>query len=274
MLQFHSRTRNQFVVLPPVGVRVSRAFRRIEFDNQHHFRLLAGMQRLRGKTYLEDGAIRPIDLTADGRHQTVSDTRAWHVLSVDRESRVTACIRYLDERNSQGFRDLSVSQAPLAHCPRQGWKLRQAVTTTMEQARQMNMGFGSVGGWAAAAEARRTSSPVAIILAAYGLLELLGGCAGVATATFRHRSASMLRRIGLTPLSWSGSELPPYFDPQYGCDMEVLRFDSGRPNPKYRDAVDEFTALISLAPVVSRETPEALEITPAAHFARTMAAVA
>ncbi len=274
MSHFHSRTRNQYVVLPPAGLAVPRSFRRVVFDNQRHSALLAGMQRLRGKIYLDDGAIRPIDLTPDGRHQPPSDARAWHVLSLDEGGRVVACIRYLDERDTSGFRELWVSHASLAHCPRQGWKLRGAVASTLQYAREAQLGFGSVGGWATAPEERRTAAPVAILLATYGLLELLGGCLGVATATFRHRSASILRKIGLTPLSWSGSELPPYFDPQYGCEMEVLGFDSGYPNPRYRDAVDEFTALISLAPVICREVVSARESMPAAVFAPGMAAVA
>ena len=276
MFHFHSRTRNQFVVLPPAGLRVPRIFRRIEFDDQRHSRLLAGMQRLRGKTYLDDGAIRREDLTPDGRHQTPADEHAWHVLSVDGDGKVQTCLRYLDETNSSSFRGLWVSHAAMAHCPRQGWKLRKAVESTMQRARDTRLGFGSVGGWAAAPEERRTLAPVAIILATYGLLELLGGCIGLATATFRHHSATILRKIGLNPLSWRGTALPAYYDPQYGCEMEILEFDSGRPNPKYRDAVEQFTAALSLAPVICRESISAPgEIAPSFAYApKMMAAVA
>jgi hypothetical protein len=215
---------------------------------------MEAMQRLRGKTYLEDGAIGPNDLTADGRHETPADEHAWHVLSVDSEGKVGACLRYLDERNSSGFGGLWVSHAAMARCPRQGWKLRMAVESKMRRAHAGRLGFGSVGGWAAAPEERRTMQPVAVILATYALLELLGGCIGVATATFRHQSAAILRKIGLSPITWRGNELPPYFDPQYGCDMEILEFDSSRPNPKYREAVERFGEQLSSAPVICTES--------------------
>src|SRR5205085_2475178 len=102
-------------------------------------------------------------------------------------------------------------------------------------------------------EHRGTLEPLRIILATYGLLGLLGGCAGVATATFRHHSATILRRIGLASLCADESELPPYYDPYYGCEMEVLRFDSRFPNPKYRDWIADLTSDLASAPVVCRE---------------------
>jgi len=39
--------------------------------------------------------------------------------------------------------------------------------------------------------------------------------------------------------------------------MEVLRFDSRHPNPKYRDWVDEFAYSLSSAPVISAGRPRA-----------------
>lgn len=95
-----------------------------------------------------------------------------------------------------------------------------------------------------------------------GLLECLGSCTGVATATFRHGSAPILRRIGLRPLSADGVELPPYFDPRYGCQMQVLRFDSRFPNPKYREMVAEFRSSLTTAPVICG-VPSEFEAGPA-----------
>ena len=122
----------------------------------------------------------------------------------------------------------------------------------MTRARQMGMGFGEVGGWAVAESHRRTMEPVGILLATYGLLELLGGCVGVAMATFRHASSTILRKIGLSSLAADGVELAPYFDPNYGCDMEVLRFDSRFPNSKYGAWVTELAAVLTEAPVICR----------------------
>jgi hypothetical protein len=76
---------------------------------------------------------------------------------------------------------------------------------------------------------------------------------GVATATFRHSSALILRRIGLTTLQVDGQEIPPYQDSQYGCLMQVLRFDSRSPNPKYREWIASLMYDLAMAPVVCRE---------------------
>lgn len=274
MFHFHARTHNQLVVLPPAATPAPRVFRNVEFDSHRRTRLMAALQRLRGKSYSEDGAIQARDLTPDGRHRTADDERAWHVLSLDRDGRVGACLRYLDERASSGFAGLWVSHAAIARCPQQGWKLRRAVEFQMQYARARRVGFGSVGGWAAAQEERRTTEPVAVILATYGLLELLGGCIGVATATFRHHSSTILRKIGLNPMTWGGAELDPYFDPQYGCEMEVLEFDSSNPNPKYRDSISRFAEQLSNAPVVCAETVEPKLPVPVVAFEPTMAAVA
>jgi hypothetical protein len=122
----------------------------------------------------------------------------------------------------------------------------------MARARQMRMGFGEVGGWAVAEGRRLTLEAIGILLATYGLLELLGGCMGVATATFRHSSATILRKIGLSSLDAGGVELQPYFDPSYGCEMEVLQFDSRFPSSKYISWVKELAVILKDAPIICR----------------------
>jgi hypothetical protein len=242
----------QLVILPPSRTLVSNIFRNVEVDRRRHDELLAQMQRVRGRIYAADGAIRPQELTADGRHKVPVDELSWHVLSLDGDGRVCACLRYLEEKSARGFDDLWVRHSALAHSQTLGWKFRRAVEAEMVRARQLQLGFGEVGGWAVAEERRGTLEPLRIILATYGLLELLGGCAGIATATFRHCSAAILRRIGLASLLTGGAELPPYYDPRYGCKMQVLRFDSRFPNPKYRDWVVQLSSLLTTAPVICR----------------------
>ena len=80
---------------------------------------------------------------------------------------------------------------------------------------------------------------------------------GVATATWRHSSAAILRRIGLTSLSVDGEALPPYHDPQYDCSMEVLRFDSRLPNPRYRQPGGAIWGELESAPTICTENMRA-----------------
>jgi hypothetical protein len=254
-MSFRSTVPAQFAILPPSRLATRFVFRNVDANNRRHNDLMAKMQRLRGRVYGADGAIRPSELTADGRHKLSIDDRSWHVLSLDANGEVVACLRYLEESHASGFDSLRVRSAALAHCPVQGPRFRRAVEREMERANRSSIGFGEVGGWAVSEDHRRTSESLRIVLATYGLLELLGSCAGVATATFRHCSATILQRIGLTALQLDGNEIPPYHDPQYGCLMQILYFDSRSPNPKYRAWIQDLMGDLAGAPVVCRENP-------------------
>ena len=48
------------------------------------------------------------------------------------------------------------------------------------------------------------------------------------------------------------AELTPYFDSNYGCQMEVLRFDSRFPSSKYGGWVTELAGVLTEAPVICR----------------------
>ena len=109
--------------------------------------------------------------------------------------------------------------------------------------------YVEAGGWALAPELRCTTEALHIALASYALGELLGGCLGLSTATVRHHSSSILRRLGGNTLVWDGRPLPPYYDPAYRCEMEIVRFDSRLPNPKYQALVNQLKAELAMAPV-------------------------
>jgi hypothetical protein len=112
------------------------------------------------------------------------------------------------------------------------------------------VGFAEVGGWALGPALRSSTAALDMLLLAFALLERLGGSLGISTATRRHGSASILQRVGLRPLELEGAELPPYYDPQYECEMEMLRFDSSNPNPKYSNRLRNFEAQLSNIRVV------------------------
>ena len=180
--------KTHFVILSPSPYPAKGIFRNLCNDDGLRHGFMAAMQRFRGRIYAEDGAIRPADLTSDGRHITPVDEKSWHVLSVDDSGEVCACLRYLEESKATRFDDLWVRHAAAVQSTK-GSSFRKAVEQEMLRARELGLGFGEVGGWAVAKDHRWTIEPLRIILATYGLLELLGGCAGVATATFRHSSA-------------------------------------------------------------------------------------
>jgi hypothetical protein len=233
-------------------------FRNIAVDSRRYDQMLAAMQRLRGQVYLRDGAIQADQLAPDRRHKLPVDEHSWHILLLDGGGQVGGCLRYLEEEIDSRFDELWIRQSALARCPVWGSKFRRAVEMPITPARRKGIGFGDVGGWAVREDRRLTVDPLRLVLATCALFRLLGGCAGLATATVRHGSAGILRRIGLTPLAVDGLEIPSYYDPHYRCQMEALRFDSDFPSPKYAKAIDELRSRMEMTPVICRasETPE------------------
>ncbi len=237
-------------LLAPSRSAVPRFFTRVRTDPKHHELLLAAAQRLRGRVYLEDGAIRPAELT-DGRHFVDLDLRSWHLLVMDPDDRVCGCLRYREYSNEESFSELSMSGSALAKSRTLGWALEAAVYAERLLAIKLQVPFVESGGWALAEEIRGTTEALRMALAMYGLSQALGGAIGISTATQRHGSASILRRIGGRSLEYDGFPLPAYDDPQYGCQMEALRFHSWAPNPRFGVWIEKVKAGLRTIPVLT-----------------------
>lgn len=252
---YSSSIRSFVLVAPPEAPSRSVFWKKLKSDYSEYERLIGEMQKLRGGIYLNDGAIGPEELSADGRHVLPTDEQSWHLLTVDACGRVLGCTRYLQHSNAVRFPDLRLSHASLARCQTWGPKLRVAVNQELRSAREARFSYVEVGGWAMAEEVRGTTEALRSVLATYAWSELIGGALGVSTATERNGSACILRRLGGKPLVAQGAELPAYFDPAYNCNMEMIRFDSREPNPRYASAIEELKATLLSIPVICPERP-------------------
>ncbi|WP_321477965.1 hypothetical protein [uncultured Paludibaculum sp.] len=201
--------------------------------------------------YLEDGAIEAWQLTGDGRHCVDSDEESWHFLSVEGD-KVLGCARLRVFEPTIAFSALAVAQSAQAQCSEWGSALRLSIAAELQRAQAENILFIEAGGWALLPELRCTTEALHIALGSYAFGELLGGCLGLSTATVRHGSASILRRLGGSSLMWEDTMLPPYYDSSYRCEMEVVRFDSRSPSAKFRAMVDKLRMDLLLVPVVCR----------------------
>jgi len=254
---FSDQIHNELVLLAPAGCLIPKSFRRRYVDCTRHSRWLSDAQKLRGSIYLADGAVQPSQLSTDGRHVQQADYDSWHVLTVDGKGAVQGCARYRHLIGNVGFDDLGVRESWLAKCEQWGGSLRTAVESEIVRAKQRGAAFSEVGGWAIAPEKRCKSEALRIAMATYSLAQILGGCVGISTATERHHSSSILRRIGGRSLVCDGTELPPYYDPQYRCQMEVLRFDSSLPDSSCRRWVEQLSErLAGVTVVIAREPAE------------------
>jgi hypothetical protein len=228
----------RMVLIAPRQSAIGWFFQDVRVDPVRRRRLLHTMQRLRGRIYLDDGAIGPEDLSPDGRHRTPEDDKSWHLLMLDPRGRVSACVWYLEHTATAAFEHLRARHTPLAGHQQWGGRLWRAVESELEIARAHQLRYAEVGGWAVSADSRRTSEGLLLALAAYSLGRIGNGTLGMTTATVRHASATILRRLGGSPLEADGETIPSYFDPRYKCQMEMLRFDSRRPSGRYAALVD------------------------------------
>jgi hypothetical protein len=263
----------RLVVLAPPQRAIPDCFTDVTPSPSRHGDLLQMLQRLRGNVYLGDGAIEQDQLSPDGRHATPEDEGSWHLVMLDGARRVSGCIWYR-EHERPAFKGLRVRDCPLARSDEWHDKLRRAVDSDIERAGREQIGFAEVGGWAVAPDNHGTSDGLLLALGAYSLSQITGQALVITTATSRHCSATMLRRIGGSWLETDGTALPPYYDSKYRCEMELLRFDSRRPNPKYAGLIDQLRMSIMRSEVIesrvvapAREQPEYVQDLPRAALA-------
>jgi hypothetical protein len=250
----------RLVLLAPPEARIPGSFDKVESGSRRHEHFLHSAQRLRAKLYHEDGAIRESEISWDGRHQHPADESAWHVLSLDGDGEVCGCSRYIAYPNTVHFSQLGVRNVALAHSIEWAMRLRGALDSEVAEARRRGLAYVEVGGWALDSSMRRTAEAVRIALATYSLARLLGGCLGLATATKRHCSAAILRKIGGRALRIGEDEIPPYYDPNYECEMELLRFDSAEPNPRYEPWIEDLRSYLADTLVLQAPARDAITV--------------
>jgi hypothetical protein len=260
-----SRSRSGYMMLlAPSAACVPDAFRDVEINPGHYEHVLSQLQQLRGRVYLQDGAITASQLAANGRHILDVDAQSWHIVSLRGDGEVTGCARYRVHREDVTPESLGAWNSALARHVGWQWALRLVFRREIDLARHRNVQYVEVGGWAIAEELRFSPESADVALATYALAHHLGGCVGITTATVRNCSARILRKIGGQSLDFAAGPLPAYYDPQYRCEMELLRFDSDQLNPKYQSRLDRIARRFLDVPVLCAAAGEAeADTTPA-----------
>jgi hypothetical protein len=238
-----------FQLLAPSHSRFHGEFARTIQDEQLYNHYLGSMQQLRGRVYLQDNAIKPWDLDRDGRFLMHSDEQSWHLLLVDETREVIGCAKYLVHPYHVPYHRLRISQSAIARNPDWAGRVRRAVEQDLKQAREQKLSYVEVGGWALAEEWRGTRAALEILVGSFALGQIWGGALGACTATVRHSSSSMLRRLGGTSFELEGESLPSYNDPEYDCTMELLRFDYRTPAARFLPLIDQLKTSLRKLPV-------------------------
>jgi hypothetical protein len=237
-MNLHATPARKLMLLAPPGARIPVAFKRARVDQPHYWDRLHEMQRLRGRIYLQDGAIDESALI-DGRHQSDQDHFSWHLLVLDQRERICGSARFHEHSRTALLSDLNAARCALARSPEWSGALASALKGELAFSMKLGLPLVELGGWALDDEVRGTAEAVRVALGTYAFWQMSGGAVCISTATHRHCASSILRRIGGQPLSHETTELPVYNDPQYDCDMELLKFYSWAPNPRYAGWVEQ-----------------------------------
>jgi hypothetical protein len=240
----------RMVLLAPPNASGLHVFRNVDIDSTLRGALLRQMQRLRGSVYLEDGAISR-ELLRAGRHETPEDEKSWHLLVLDPQHHVAGCAWYMEHEHGAVVDQLRANSCPLAQQEPWSHRVRSAIEGELARARRLGMRFAEVGGWAVAQQHRCKSEALLLALATYSLGRLSGGALGLTTATVRHGSSTMLRRLGGSHLLSSDGPVPSYYDPRYNCEMELLRFDSRRPAARFAALIDSLKGRLADVQVIA-----------------------
>jgi hypothetical protein len=241
------------ILLAPSLADLIAPFHAVQADRFRHQRLLAEAQRLRARVYLEDGAIAPNQVTRDGRFVHSVDRNSWHLLVLNSRQQVSGCLRYT-QLDWVSFQHLEVARSALAYSQEWGIPLRKAIEEKQADAHRRGITYAELGGWALSEDIRGTRDALRMVLTVYALTQFLGGAVGTTTATKRHQSSTILKKLGGRVLSSDGVEIPSYYDPQYKCEMEILSFDSQCPNPKYGASIEDYRQYLRDLTVLCAET--------------------
>ena len=246
--------RRTILVAPP-GENLAR-FRNLTVGSDAHREAVEAVQRFRGFVYVAEGNLAPSELYMGERHVQAPDSKSWHLVTLSERNQVEACLRICFYDARVAFRQLTVAHSALATSDVWGLALREAVEDTIDEAASRGVRFAEFGGWAVSSDIRCTTEAVRMVLTGYALGRILGGFLGVSTVNRRHHSASILRRIGARPLADRGSEIPPYYEPAYRSELEILQFDSERTAPQFDDRIEQCAALIDEVQVVAPRRTE------------------
>lgn len=242
-------SRRPQALLAPQADKIPAPFYNVRESEDSHQRLLHDMQRLRGRVALSEGAIRPYELTPDGRHEAAIDKDSWHLLTLDERGRVGGCVRLRMHSPWTRFEDLGVSRSALARCSEWGLKLRTCVEAQLAQARRQRVPFVEIGGWVLTEQMRHSMEALRIALGAFAIGHLFGGAHGITTATTRNHSSSILGRIGGKGLMFGDMPLPGYYEPQYQCEMKILSFQAEEYDNRYDSKIARLADQLAMAPV-------------------------
>jgi hypothetical protein len=248
-----SSNSSSFVLLAPSDGVVPAAFQSVWRDQAEYNRVLTQMQKMRGRVALAEGAVLEKDLRPGRRHEMAGDTESWHIIKVRGEGQMLGCARILVHPERAPYSSLRLSRSPLATHHHWSDRIRQSVEEDMRRARQARLRVVEPGGWVVEEPLKFKADAISIALSAFAWSQLAGGCLAYVTATVKHKSSAILRRLGGDSIRFEGQEMPRYYDPEYRTEMELVRLETRSLNSRFESTMAPLRELLAESPVIQAE---------------------
>ncbi|MEY4530425.1 MAG: hypothetical protein RLZZ156_1146 [Deinococcota bacterium] len=234
---------NHFLLLAPANARIPKVFSRVEENVQAHETWRTKLQQLRGKVFLEDGAIKESHLDEQGRHISKLDINSWHFLVMSPEEQIRGVMRtqiwYYDDRlpelcelNLYGLlermQDLELRQ-----------KFTTALNNTMHQPND-NTCFMEVSALAVDAASQGFTIGSMLGISGYSIGNIVDAYVAFGAGTDRHHTARFYHKLGGISFRDSSNPevvLPPFFDTGYNCQMDIMAFFKDQPTPAIKEMI-------------------------------------
>jgi hypothetical protein len=209
-----------------------------------HCDAISEVQRFRGRVYVADRAIPASALDEKGRHSQDYDFENYHLCLRSLEGQIRGCFRLRLHELAAEVRDLKLYEVIERMPCDLAERCLSALISLFESSSREGLRIGEVGGWAIDEQLRHHCAATLLPFAAWSLYQIVGNALVVASATTRHHSSAILKRIGGFALMNGSKELPRFMDDFHGCEMELLGFDSRRPHPKYEKVVADLKSFL------------------------------
>ncbi len=227
---------NHFLLLAPANARIPSVFSRVEENKDVHEAWLTKLQQLRGKVFLEDGAIKESHLDEQGRHISKHDVLSWHYLALSPEEQLRGVMRCQVWYTSERLPELCDLNLYVLLERMQNLELRQkfttALTTFIHQPNEQAC-FVEISALAVDKASQGFTIGSMLGVSAYSLANIIDAYAGVGAGTDRHHTARFYHKLGgISFRDPSNPEeiLPPFFDTGYDCQMDIMGFIDPAPS--------------------------------------------
>ncbi|TLD71741.1 hypothetical protein FEM03_06270 [Phragmitibacter flavus] len=209
-----------------------------------HESSLMEIRRFRGSMCLSNGLVPPEAVDATGCHFLACDSVNHHLMMVQSNGRLAACLRVRMHPVGTTASGLRMFESIRRFPPSSHGS--SVINDLILQARQQQLGVAELGGWVMSPERRDCKGAALLPIIAWALVQQLGGALMLEHADASGETPAILRGLG-QPLSYLGQRIAPVPNTHYGRPMEVLGAFSNQPPDPLQRILDSLTELISSA---------------------------